>query len=272
MSTGLKSVSDYLCKTKQIDLRYFARIQYHGKQYAGWQKQPNANSVQAEIENALSTIFREKIGVMGCGRTDAGVHARKFYFHFETSYSKPENQVSRINGFLPKDISLDRIQHVGEEAHARFDANYRAYAYHINFKKNPFAIDTSWHVPLAGVDIDFNKLNKVAELIKASNEFFPFCKTNHDAHTLECSIYESYWQRVGDTGLVYHIAANRFLRGMVRLIVGCSIRAATNKIPIREVADALNHQTRIANAYSAPAQGLFLTEVRYPLSVDLPLT
>jgi len=253
-------------------LRYFGHIQYHGKNYAGWQRQPNDNTVQEEIEKALSTIFREEIAVMGCGRTDAGVHARKFYFHFDSSFPEPGDHVARINGFLPRDISITLIHPVSDLAHARFDANHRAYEYHINFKKNPFAEDTSWNVPLAGVDIDFAKLMEVAKLIKSHDEFFPFCKTNHDAHTLECSIHESYWERVGKSGLIYHIAANRFLRGMVRLIVGCSIRVATNKLDIKDVADALTHQTRLANAYSAPAQGLFLTEVRYPLSVGLPLT
>jgi len=209
---------------------------------------------------------------MGCGRTDAGVHAKKFYFHFETAFDQPNEQIARLNGFLPKDIVIEGIYPVLAEAHARFDAHHRAYEYHINFVKNPFEIETSWQVPLGGNDIDFSKLNVVANLIKEYGSFFPFCKTNHDAHTLDCTIYESRWERVGDTGLVYHIAANRFLRGMVRLIVGCSIRVATDKLALAQIHEALEHQTRIANAYSAPAQGLFLSDVKYSLSVDLPLT
>ncbi len=253
-------------------MRFFARIQYLGKSYAGWQRQPNANSVQAEIEKCLSTIFREEIAIMGCGRTDAGVHAKKFYFHFETTQTDPTAHIARLNGFLPRDIVIEGIYQVPDEAHARFDANHRAYEYYINFVKTPFEIDTSWQVPLKGANIDFAKLTACADLIKQYGTFFPFCKSNHDAHTLDCTIYESRWERVGDSGLVYHIAANRFLRGMVRLIVGCSIRVATNKINLSEVQDALEHQTRIANAYSAPAQGLFLSEVQYPLSVGLSLT
>jgi len=253
-------------------LKFFARIQYNGKQYAGWQRQPNANSVQEEMEKCLSTIFREEIAIMGCGRTDAGVHAKKFYFHFETTFDQPNEHLSRLNGFLPKDIVIEGIYPVPAEAHARFDAHHRAYAYHINFVKNPFEIDTSWQVPLGGNDIDFEKLEATAALIKEYKSFFPFCKTNHDAHTLDCTLYESRWERVGETGLVYHIAANRFLRGMVRLIVGCSIRVATDKLALTQIREALEHQTRIANAYSAPAQGLFLTELKYPLSVGLPLT
>ena len=246
-------------------MKFFSRIQYLGKQYAGWQRQPNANSVQAEIEKCLSTIFREEIAIMGCGRTDAGVHAKKFYFHFETSFPDPDAHRARLNGFLPKDIVIEEIFQVPEEAHARFDAHYRAYEYHINFVKNPFEVDTSWQVPLGGNDIDFDKLDTCAELIKQYGTFFPFCKTNHDAHTLDCTIYESHWERVGETGLVYHIAANRFLRGMVRLIVGSSIRVATGKLELKKIQEALEHQTRISNAYSAPAQGLFLSEVKYPL-------
>ena len=252
--------------------RFFARIQYLGKNYAGWQRQPNANSVQEEIEKCLSTIFREEIAIMGCGRTDAGVHAKKFYFHFETSFSDPDGHCDRLNGFLPRDIVIEKIAQVPDEAHARFDANHRAYEYHISFVKNPFEVDTSWQVPLRGHDIDVEKLNACADLIKQYGTFFPFCKSNHDAHTLDCTIYESRWDSVGETGLVYHIAANRFLRGMVRLIVGCSIRVATGKLELGKIREALEHQTRIDNAYSAPAQGLFLSQVKYPLSVGLPLT
>jgi len=253
-------------------LRYFASIQYQGGQYAGWQRQPNANSVQAEIEYALSTVFREKIGSMGCGRTDAGVHASQFFFHFDTEFLAPEQQINRLNGFLPKDIAILGIHSVEEEAHARFDANYRAYEYHVSFKKNPFQSDLIWQVPSQGTNIDFKQLNRVADLIKQYDTFFPFCKTNHDAHTLECTIFESRWQKQENDKLVYHIAANRFLRGMVRLIVGCSIRVATGKLSFDEIKNALEDQTRIYNAYSAPAQGLFLTRVDYPDSVGLPLT
>jgi len=260
-SGSCKTTSATLVPTFSKALKYFARIQYHGKQYAGWQRQPNANSVQAEIEKALSTIFREEISIMGCGRTDAGVHAKKFYFHFNAAHKNPHDHIQRINGFLPKDISIHEIHLVPDEAHARFDANRRAYQYHVSFCKD-----------VGGTDIDFQKLNQVATLIKSYNTFFPFCKSNHDAHTLVCSIYESRWEQVDDQHLIYHIAANRFLRGMVRLIVGCSIRVATGKLSIDKIKQALDNQTRIDNAYSAPAQGLFLTEVHYPLSVGLPLT
>ena len=129
-----------------------------------------------------------------------------------------------------------------------------------------------WQVPSRGANIDREQINQVAELIKAYDTFFPFCKTNHDAHTLECTIFESRWEEQENDKMVYHIAANRFLRGMVRLIVGCSIRVATGKLSFEEIKDALEHQTRIHNAYSAPAQGLFLTRVEYPDSVGLPLT
>ena len=224
------------------------------------------------MEHALSTVFREEIGIMGCGRTDAGVHASQFYFHFETKFSKPDQQINRLNGFLPKDIYLISIYPVGVEAHARFDANYRAYEYHLSLKKDPFQSDLIWQVPSRGVNIDRAQLAEVATLIKEFDTFFPFCKTNHDAHTLQCTIFESCWEEKENDKLVYHIAANRFLRGMVRLIVGCSIRVATGKLSIEEVREALEQQTRIRNAYSAPAQGLFLTKVKYPLSVGLPLT
>ena len=114
-------------------MNYFARIQYLGTAYAGWQRQPNANSVQAEIEKCLTTIYQEKIEIMGCGRTDAGVHAKEFYFHFQTDFEKPQQQISRLNGFLPKDIVINEIWSVNDTAHARFDAHHRAYQYHISF-------------------------------------------------------------------------------------------------------------------------------------------
>lgn len=253
-------------------MRYFAHIQYHGGKYAGWQKQPNANSVQEECEKALSTILQEEIAVMGCGRTDAGVHAKKFYFHFDSMHESPATHIKRLNGFLPKDISMHAIHRVPTEAHVRFDANRRAYQYHVSFVKDPFAADTTWQVPSNGSDIDIQKLHEVAALIKEYDVFFPFCKSNHDAHTLLCSIFDSHWEVVDDHHLIYHIAANRFLRGMVRLIVGCSIRVATGKLDLEKIREALELQQRIDNAYSAPAQGLFLTEVLYPLSVKLPLT
>ncbi len=253
-------------------MRYFARIQYHGGQYAGWQRQPNANSVQEELEKALSTILQEEIGIMGCGRTDAGVHAKKFYFHFDTVHQNPSIHIKRLNGFLPKDISIHEIHHVPDQAHVRFDAYRRAYQYHLSFVKDPFAAETTWQVPANGSDIDIDKLHQVAALIREYDTFFPFCKSNHDAHTLLCTIYDSRWEIVDEGHLIYHISANRFLRGMVRLIVGSCIRVATGKLDIENIRAALEHQHRIDNAYSAPAQGLFLTEVEYPLSVGLPLT
>lgn len=209
---------------------------------------------------------------MGCGRTDAGVHARKFYFHFDCTFEHPEIHLNRLNSFLPRDISIEGLYEVASDVHARFDANYRAYEYHLSFVKEPFLKEMTWQVPMGGKDIDRRMLDKVASLIKDYDTFFPFCKTNHDSHTLFCKIHDSRWEERGDHHMVYHIAANRFLRGMVRLIVGCSIRVATGKILYDDIKRALDEQSRIHNAYSAPAQGLFLSEVKYPDSVGLALT
>ncbi len=242
-------------------MRYFAEIAYNGTHYCGWQKQPNAPSVQATIENTLSTILREPIEIVGCGRTDTGVHASQYFIHFDYSGILPEGFLSRVNKFLPKDIAVYNIMLVHAEANVRYDASYRKYAYYLSFQKNPFTNETCYHFPFES-QLDLQKLQVAAALLLEYEDFFPFCKTNTEVKTMKVFLNQSEWQVINQ-GLVYHIAANRFLRGMVRLIVGMCLNVGMGKLSIETVKEVLERQTRLDKSWSVPPQGLFLEEIRY---------
>ena len=244
-------------------MRYFTELAYNGTRYHGWQKQPNATSVQETIERAFSTILNEKIEVVGCGRTDTGVHASQYFMHFDFGGEMPKGFVGRVNLFLPKDIAIRQIFEVDENIHARFDAIHRSYEYHIVFEKTPFEIETVWHYYLAK-KLNVEKLNEAAALLLNYKEFFPFCKTHHDALTMECHLTRCEWVLDRDKKkLVFHITANRFLRGMVRLIVGMCINVAAGKLAIEKVNEALDKQAHLEKSWSVPPEGLFLSEVKY---------
>ncbi len=244
-------------------MRYFSELAYNGTHYHGWQKQQNAASVQETIERAFSTILNSEIEVVGCGRTDTGVHASQYLMHFDFEGTFPDGFVHRMNKYLPKDIVIRSVFEVNENAHARFDAVHRSYEYHLVFEKTPFETETAWHFYLSKT-LDVDKLNEAASLLLGFNEFFPFCKTNHDAKTMECLLSRSEWVHDEKKGLlVFHISANRFLRGMVRLIVGMCINVALGKLTLEEVTKAMENQTMLEKSWSVPAHGLFLTEVKY---------
>ncbi|MEM6771966.1 MAG: tRNA pseudouridine synthase A, partial [Bacteroidota bacterium] len=155
--------------------RYFVELAYRGTAYHGWQKQPGAVTVQETIEAALSTLLNQPIEVLGCGRTDAGVHASQFYLHFDGPDQLAENLLSRINKFLPKDIAIFRFLPVASEAHARFDATQRSYEYHLTFRKNPFTMTTAYYFPMRR-QLQVEALQKAADILLAHQSFFPFCK------------------------------------------------------------------------------------------------
>lgn len=242
-------------------MRYFMHLAYNGAAYNGWQIQPNAPSVQATLQDALTTILGAAIEITGCGRTDTGVHARDYVAHFDHEGDLPSRLVQRLNRFLPRDISIYRIAAVSAEAHARFGAYHRAYEYHIVLDKNPFESDTAWHYHRAR-DLDIDAMQAAAALLLAYKEFAPFCKTGHQAHTLICHLTRAEWE-VRPDRLVFHIAANRFLRGMVRLIVGMCIQVGIGKLSLDEVRQALDTQTLLPQSYSVPPNGLFLCDIRY---------
>jgi tRNA pseudouridine38-40 synthase len=241
--------------------RFFAEIAYKGIHFAGWQRQVNALTIQEVIETKLSTILNHQTTIVGCGRTDAGVHAAQYFFHFETHFDPPSNLAYRLNLMVGPDIAVRSIFPVEENLHARFDAVSRSYTYYLTRQKSPFDYEIKTHYPYFD-KIDVSKLHSTASLITQYSEFLPFCKTNSDAETMKCNIMESRWT-IQPEEYIYTIKANRFLRGMVRLIVGMSIRVAIGDIELNEVKFALEKQRPIMRSWSAPAEGLFLSEVLY---------
>ncbi|WP_116125987.1 tRNA pseudouridine(38-40) synthase TruA [Lewinella sp. IMCC34183] len=241
--------------------RYLLELAYCGTAYAGWQRQPNAVSVEETIDTALSTVLGEPIKLVGCGRTDAGVHASDYAAHFDYAGSFPPRLLGRLNRFLPADIALRGLYRVPEELHARFSARSRSYVYHLSLRKDPFRPDTVAWVPALG-ELDHDLMREAAALITGYGDFAPFCKTNSDAFTMKCTLTESRWE-FGAEGMQYHVTANRFLRGMVRLIVGMCLRVGEGRLSLEEVRRALDRQERLPKPWSAPAGGLFLCNVEY---------
>jgi tRNA pseudouridine38-40 synthase len=247
-------------------MRCFAHIAYHGARYHGWQCQPNSITVQGVLENAFSTILNREINIVGCGRTDTGVHASSYYFHFDYPQPFPPNFEYRINKFLPADIVVYQILKVPPEAHARFDAVNRSYHYQLSFIKDPFRQSTATYLPIAQ-KADFEKLQQAGQLLLQFSQFYPFCKSDSDTSGYSCQIKTAQWSATPN-GLVFNIQANRFLRGMVRLIVGMCLNVGWGKLTLQEVTTALEGQTRLKNAWSAPPEGLFLSDVKYPYPLE----
>lgn len=244
-------------------MRYFVELTYKGTHFFGWQYQPNQISVQETIEKAFSTILRDEIEIVGCGRTDTGVHASQYFVHFDTVQSIPHNFLIRINKFLPKDIAILDIFEVKPEAHARFDAYKRAYEYHIHFVKNPFLQQISTFIPQKE-KIDFDLLQAAASLMLEYEEFYPFCKSKNDAKTMKCQMHRCEWELDLDNDkMILHISANRFLRGMVRLTVGMCLNVAMGRLTLAQVRAAMEAQERLPLDLSVPADGLFLSEIKY---------
>ncbi|SHM58593.1 tRNA pseudouridine38-40 synthase [Flavobacterium xinjiangense] len=255
-----KKIYKYLCSFKKIDLRYFIKLAYNGTHYHGWQYQPNASSVQETMSKAVSTILNTEINLMGAGRTDTGVHAKKMYAHFdfETPFDIP-NLVHKLNSYLPKDIAVYDIIPVHDEAHTRFDATKRTYEYHINTLKNPFLQEQSlyFHQPL---DVDL--MNEAAEILFNYTDFQCFSKVNTDVNTFDCTIFEAYWKQENEK-LIFTISANRFLRNMVRAIVGTLINIGLHKITLADFNAIIKSKNRDKAGFSVPAHGLYLTEIEY---------
>ena len=243
-------------------MRYFIELAYRGTAYHGWQIQPERVSVQSTITHALALILRApELEIVGCGRTDAGVHASQYFAHFDYAGEFPPGFVARLNKFLPADIAIRRIFPVADDRHARFDAEYRAYEYHLCWEKDPFREHTCYYYRPAAA-LDREAMQAAAALLLDYEEFFPFCKTNSDAKTMCCQMYRSEWA-FGEESFVYHVAANRFLRGMVRLIVGMCLSVGAGKLDLATVRRALDRRERLARSLSVAPEGLFLSEVRY---------
>lgn len=245
-------------------MRYFIEIAYNGKNYHGWQIQPDAVSVQEVLEGALSTLLREKIKVSGAGRTDTGVHARQLFAHFDTHKIEAEAEfVFRLNSFLPKDIAIRTIRKVKSDAHTRFDAVEREYEYHITLEKDPFLEDFAYHIHQ---EPDVERMNEVAKMLLNHKDFQCFSRTRTDVKTYHCTIKKVRWQKT-HSQLIFTIAADRFLRNMVRAIVGTLLDVGYGKTSDVEFKEILHSKDRSRAGASAPAHGLYLTKVIYPDSV-----
>ena len=245
-----------------IKMRYFLELAYNGTRLCGWQRQPNAPSVQERIEDAFTLILRQPIELMGCGRTDTGVHARYYVAHFDFEGDFPKSFLQRANKMVGQDIALMKLSVVPDQAHVRFDAYSRSYEYHISFVKNPFTTETAWFFSLP-TSLDTHAMQKAAEILRGYEDFTPFCKTNSDAKTMKCQLSRAEWVFEGDQA-VFYISANRFLRGMVRLIVGACVNVGLGQMSLDDLKKAMDEQSPLIKSYSVPPTGLFLTEVKYP--------
>jgi len=247
--------------------RYFLELAYNGTAYHGWQIQQNALSVQELINKALSTICKQEIETLGCGRTDTGVHARQLFAHADIpadiDVQNPRFLLS-INAMLPYEIVIKRFIKVAPEAHARFDATLRSYEYHIHFAKDPFLHNLSW---LLRDKPDIGLMNKAAELMMEYRDFSCFSKSNTQTFTNNCVISRAEWL-VTDNGIVFHISADRFLRNMVRAIVGTLVRIGKKEMNVEDIHAIIESKDRSNAGESVPACGLFLTEVKYPYIQD----
>lgn len=246
-------------------MRYFLQLSYRGTSYVGWQSQPNGVSVQSRIEEVISKMLQANIHIVGCGRTDAKVHARTYYAHFDYHDHLPANLLQRLNGVLPQDIAIHKIILVDNDCHARFDAYERSYQYHIIGSKDPFRQDLAYH-HFQFERLNLEQLQEAASQLLPYKAFRPFCKTGSGVEHYQCDLKKCEWERM-ESELVMTITSNRFLRGMVRLVVGMCLNVALGKLSTAQVLSALENQSMIDRSLSAPPQGLFLTEVKYPFLV-----
>ena len=241
-------------------MRFFIELSYKGTNYHGWQVQPNANTVQAEINKALSTILNAKIELMGAGRTDAGVHAKQMYAHFDynTSFDAPK-LIMKLNSFLPNDIAIHAIFQVDDEVSSRFDAISRTYEYHIVQHKSPFAPDAYYlHKKL-----DVDAMNLACKHLLGKQDFSSFSKANTQTFTNNCNVIFAKWEWENDE-LIFSIKSDRFLRNMVRAIVGTLLEVGIGKIKADDVKEIIKAKDRGEAGTSVPGNALFLIEVGYP--------
>jgi len=254
--------------TSVLTQRYFIKLSYKGTNYHGWQVQPNAITVQEVLNKALSTILNQEINVVGCGRTDTGVHASDFMAHFDIAEArdvKKEKLVFRLNRFLPYDIAVDSMFPVKPEAHTRFDALARTYQYFITRNKNPFRSNSHWHMDR---DLDVEKMNEAAKLLFEYDDFTSFSKLHTDAKTNICKIYKAEWED-RDGELVFTVSANRFLRNMVRAIVGTLVEVGRGKLDMAGFRKVIESKNRCNAGSSVPGHGLFLCTIEYPQGLKL---
>lgn len=241
-------------------MRYFIELSYDGTPFVGWQRQPSGDSVQSCLEDALSTLLRRPLSIVGAGRTDAGVHAHQLFAHVDIDEHIDQDLTFRLNKLLPKEIAVSSIIPVIQEAHARFDAVSRSYCYQITTQKNPFSQKRSYQF---AKPLDVELMNQAANILIDHEDFKCFSKSKTDVKTYTCDVHHAHWQQNGSE-LVFFIQANRFLRNMVRAIVGTLIEVGLGKISISDFVAILASRDRSQAGYSVPAHGLYLKKVSYP--------
>jgi len=249
-----------------VENRYFIQLSYKGSNYHGWQIQPNAISVQEVLVKAFSTILREKIEITGAGRTDTGVHANYFMAHFDfikDDLHEDNKFLFKINGLLPKDIAVHKLFAVNNKSHTRFDAISRTYNYYIHQQKDPFLLESSYFL---SHKLDINLMNAACELLFQFTDFTSFSKLHTDVKTNNCKITEAYWKQE-DYKLTFTITADRFLRNMVRSIVGTLIDVGKKKITLEDFTQIIESKDRSEAGVSVPAHGLFLSDIKYDDSI-----
>jgi len=245
--------------------RYFIELSYDGSAYHGWQRQTNAISVQQVLEEALSRLARNSISLLGAGRTDTGVHALQMYAHFDVlqKIANTRELVFHLNGFLKDDISIKGIRQVQANANARFDATARHYEYHISTAKDPF--HSQFHYYLKNKP-DIDMMNEAAKTLLLHQDFECFSKTNTDVKTFLCKIKKAVWKQEGSS-LIFYISSNRFLRNMVRSIVGTLLEVGYKKRKVEDMEELIKRKDRRQAGFSVPAHGLYLSRIDYPKNI-----
>jgi tRNA pseudouridine38-40 synthase len=243
-------------------------LAYNGSEHSGWQVQPNAPSIQQEISDAMARILRHEVDLVGCGRTDTGVHAKDFYAHFDTETMPlaPIDLLCKLNSMLHPNIALTSLFRVKEDAHARFDATERSYEYLITNKKDPFKTQLAYRFD---VKLDLDKMNDACGMLLGKKDFGCFCKSKAQNVTDICDVREARWEQEGNL-IRFQISADRFLRNMVRAIVGTMLDIGQNRTSLEEFSEILRSGDRSEAGRSVPAHGLYLVRVQYPEHIFLP--
>lgn len=247
-------------------MRYFIKLAYKGTNYHGWQIQPNAVSVQETLQQTLTKVLRKDVVILGAGRTDTGVHANEMFAHFDinTTGEPLEKTLYKINSALAQDITIDKIFPVPPDAHARFSAVSRSYQYHIFCGRNPFLQDTTWQIFHQKLLVE--KMNEAAHFLLGVKDFQCFARTGSDVKNYICNVSEAYWE-LKNKHLIFHITANRFLRNMVRSIVGTLVEVGKNRLQPDDILTIIESKNRANAGASAPAKGLFLSRITYPENI-----
>ncbi len=266
LAYGRSKLTIFEVQKYHFNLRFFIELAYNGKSFHGWQIQPNAESVEGTLERALSLLLKEPVDVVGAGRTDTGVHASFMVGHFDSlSQEINEDLVHRLNSFLPNTVVVYRIYQVQNEAHARFDASVRTYHYKISQQKNPFLVDWAYEFKPT---LDLDVMNRAAQLLLSHRNFKCFSRSNTDVKTYNCVISQAQWV-VRDDLILFIVSADRFLRNMVRALVGTLIEVGLGKIDIHDFKNILDSENRSEAGASVPAHGLYLVDIKYPKNIYL---